>query len=297
MRKIARQLATVCVLACVVVFGLGLSQARASHHMKDSGDVEFQVALMIASMQADMLEGVEEAFAYLLLNSSLEKSEFFEKMRDFDAQSKEFKTVARKHSAGKNILELFDGVGAARANLEKAAGRMFASYEKVRAPVQADVEMFEDAVDQLTGLWDTLMEAGVSEDLKKRFIDDKQAASSLHLLRMHAAVLEAVEEAFGYLLLNDDQERRDFVENMKEFNTLAAEFRAMRHVYQSDKRHLGIMFHRTLAAKEMVSVAAQTMFRDFEREGTPDIEDLHAFEHAVDVFGVTFEQFLVEYLP
>ena len=297
MRNILKSMALVCVLACVLVFGLGLSQTLASSHMKDAGQAEFRVGLMIGSMQADMLEGVEEAFGYLLLNSKLEKSEFFDKMRDFDAQAKEFKKLAKKHSAGKNILELFGGVQAARVNLEKAADRMFASFEKTGAPVQADIMMFEDAVDQLTGLWETLMQAGVSEDLRKRFIDDKQAASSLHLVRMHAAVLEAVEEAFGYLLLNDQQERLDFVENMKKFNTLVAEFRAMRHVYQSDKRHLAIMFHRVMAAKEMVSVSALTMFRDFEREGTPDHEDLLAFEHAVDVFGVAFEQLLADYIP
>ncbi len=297
MRKVLKRLATVCVLACVVVFGLGLSQALASHHMKDAGQAEFQVGLMIGSMQTDMLEGVEEAFAYLLLDSKMEKSEFFDKMRDFDAQAKEFKTLAKKHSAGKNILELFGGVQVARVNLEKVAKRMFASFEKTGAPVQVDVRMFDDAVEQLGGLWETLMQAGISESLQKRFIDDKQAASSMHLYHMHAAVLKAVEETFAYLLLNDPVERADFVKKMKEFHTLAEEFKAMRHVYRSEDRLLAIMFHRTMAAKEMVSVSALTLFRDFEREGTPDPEDLLAFEHAVDVFSVTFEQLLEAYIP
>jgi hypothetical protein len=296
MRMKPKHVGVVFVLACLVVFSLGLSQALASNHMKNAGQAELRVGLMIGSMQADMLEGVEEAFAYLLLDSKLEKSEFFDKMRDLDAQARKFKKLAKQHSAGKNILELFGGVQAARVKLEKAANRMFASFEKTGAPVQTDIMMFEDAVDQLTGLWETLMQAGVSESLRKRFIDDKQAASSMHLHHMHAALLEAVEEAFAYLLLNEPVERADFVKNMKDFNRLAAEFKAMGHLYKPGNERHAVQFHKMMAAKEMVSASAQAMFWDFTREGTPDHEDLLEFEHAVDAFGVSFEQLLEDYI-
>ena len=145
MRNILKSMTLVCVLACVLVFGLGLSQALASSHMKDAGQAEFRVGLMIGSMQADMLEGVEEAFGYLLLNSKLEKSEFFDKMRDFDAQAKEFKKLAKKHfRREKHFGAVRRGASRAPSTWKRRPTECSRPLRKPGAPVQADIMMFED---------------------------------------------------------------------------------------------------------------------------------------------------------
>ncbi|MFH1985153.1 MAG: hypothetical protein ABIL58_25220 [Pseudomonadota bacterium] len=296
MQQLMKRVTIVCAVAVVIVCAEGMSPAVAATRMTDANRVELEVVMLIGAMQTDMLEGVEEAFAYLVLDSKLEKTEYFEQMDALSAHAKAFKDLAAKHSAGRDLLVMFDKLQAARTDMDRAAVRMFASFEDTGAPVRADVLAFEDAVDRITTLWGDLMSAGISEDLKNRLIDDKQAQTAVLLLRMHAAALEAIEEAFAYLVLGDEAERADFRMKMKQFNELSIALRSLRHIYGAGNEQHAIMFHRSLAAKEMVSATAIAMFWDFKLEGKADREDVLEFEHAVDMFSLTFEQMITDYL-
>jgi len=50
--------------------------------------------------------------------------------------------------------------------------------------------------------------------------------TAMVLIGMHADIMESIEEAFGYILLGDVEEKADFENKMADFNKCAEQFQA-----------------------------------------------------------------------
>ena len=94
-------------------------------------DLEIPGLVKLTQMKSQILEGIEEAFAYPLLNDPLEKAEFYEKLDQFDTFAAEFEEIALIGRRGQEEeTELFNQIVTAKVALVIAAGSMFESYER-----------------------------------------------------------------------------------------------------------------------------------------------------------------------
>ena len=123
------------VLVLVSAFyGAALASAGQS-----SGEV--RVAVVLTSMHADLMEGVEEALAYLLLGAVEEKQEFLEKMKTFDEMAAEFAQVSgNRYAAG------LAGIMESKGKMQDAALKAFGKLETEEKIELADLMNLENAV-------------------------------------------------------------------------------------------------------------------------------------------------------
>jgi molybdenum-dependent DNA-binding transcriptional regulator ModE len=254
---------------------------------------ELRANLMLAAMQADLLEAIEEAFAYQLLSQPEEKDDFQRKMADFDALAARFeKTGYFKVPGDERVARDYPALLGAVNEMQQVAEAMFVKYESGGKPDLAAARIFEERVDKVTRLYDKLMEDTAHSDLKRAYADNRKARQAIHLIRMQSKVLEAVEEAMAALLLNDKQEEKDFYMRLKDFDRWAKEFRQKGLLDDGLKK----AFHAVLAARQAMETQAKKLFAMKRDAGESWARALNLFEEKVDDLTAKLDALLLDYM-
>jgi hypothetical protein len=276
---------------CLFVLVLASFLCGPVHASDPVSSKEIRVAVVLTSMHADLMEGVEEAMAYLLLGAVEEKEEFLVKMKAFDGMAAEFANLSENRYTDQlaRIMET-------KGKMQDAAMKAFGRLETERNIELADVQALEAAVDQVSTLMDQLA-AGVVMDVHTRAAEMAACERAmLQLLLMKSDVLEGVEEAFGYLLLDEAEERADFFKKMDDFDQLAAKFKRMEFLNAAGREDTAVLFYELMAAKERLVVESLSMFVSFETGKMVPYLNVRRFEIAVDKLTLIYEQLLMEVL-
>jgi len=114
-------------------------------------------------------------------------------------------------------------------------------------------------------------------------ITKRETPDIVRLAEMKSQVLEGVEEAFAYPLLDDPVEKAEFYEKLEQFDISAAAFKETNHIGQHEEEEENALFNRLVAAKEALAIAAGDMFESYERDGTVNPSYVTAFEDEIDI--------------
>jgi len=131
----------------------------------DVGHTEIQIHALIQThkIQSDLLEGVEEAFAYIILDDENEKNEFYHKMGDFENHVDTYIFFDIEFDDDDvEERETLDAISKAQTNLMTSADIMFESFESGDLDM-ATVLAFEENIDEIVPLIDELIEEEIED--------------------------------------------------------------------------------------------------------------------------------------
>lgn len=120
---------------------------------------------------------------------------------------------------------------------------------------------------------------------------DEVAVDSSRLFgRVHATLLMATEDAFGYLLNGNELEKKSYYDRIALSEEAMAQFEQVAQTIPENETALVAGYEKVMDQYGKMTDAADAMFTSFETEGKPVIEDVVAFEEVVDsVFNATEE--------
>jgi len=123
--------------------------------------------ISIQQMEADIFEGIQEAFSYVILGDVLEKQEFYEKSADFDRVAQEFQRDARlQEEEQATEAQAFAAIISAKNEYVASAEKMFADFEKLGGLPRKAVPALEESVVNLTDALNHLV------DIEKQELDE-----------------------------------------------------------------------------------------------------------------------------
>ena len=157
-RKLTLSFLLIALLVGVLGF-IGYSNMKEISKQVDVITRETASLVNLSEMKSHALEGIEEGFAYPLLDDPLEKAEFYNKLDQFDTTAAAFKETARIGQRGQEEeTELFKQIVTAKEALAIAAGNMFESYERDGTVNLSYVAAFENEIDIVIPLIDRFLE-------------------------------------------------------------------------------------------------------------------------------------------
>jgi len=124
-------------------------------------------------------------------------------------------------------------------------------------------------------------------------IVDFQTPALIKLNEMKSTILEGIEEAFAYPLLDNIIEREEFYEKMDRFDLLAEEFSIIANMGEPGEETETELFHNIKSNKEMLVNSASQMFEDYENNGKIDISSVELFEEDIDTLLPLIDKFIV----
>jgi hypothetical protein len=255
-----------------------------------------EAIMLLGHMQAELIEGVEEAFAYVILKDIGEKEDHYRMMRSFDKNAGIFQQVvdldAPEH---KGLKKPFEGILAAKVDLEKAAFGMFDPVENGRKLCTSQKLKFERAVDRITRRLDRFMAKFVKKHYDEGLIEDRDTVAAVRLSMMHSDFLEGVEEVFGFLLLKQADERDDFYKKMEDFDTKAAQFQELEYIGRRGTGDISAAFAKMMQAKANCQAQAQELVTKFGKTWKYSTDDIVAFEETIDAFTEAYDNMMMEF--
>ena len=123
-------------------------------------------------------------------------------------------------------------------------------------------------------------------------ITEGETPALVKLSEMKSLILEGVEEAFAYLLLDDQLEKEEFFDNLDRFDTSVTEFRGIAHIGHSGQEEETELFKQIVTGREALAIAADNVFESYERDGTVNPSHVAAFEAEIDSLIPLIDQFL-----
>jgi len=254
-------------------------------------------AVTLGRMHGTMMEAIEEALAYPVLENPEEKSDFEAKVAEFDTLAEQFADeAALDQPENAETKEVFDTILVKKATLIGAADDFFTSYEVDMIVKMDDVTAFEESIDDFTSAFGLFTKDYFDRVSEAEFGDDDHARSALALLTMHRDLLEGVEEAFGYVLLGDTDEKDDFWEKMQDFDDAGNTFVKTEYLDQPENMAKLSAYTSMMHAKEQMQTAASSMFAEYEDTGAVSANVANAFETEVDKLTTAFDALLEEVL-
>ena len=282
--------------ALCLVAGMGaisLIDAADKPHKKRVIDA----SVVLLGMQADFMEAVKEAFAYQLLNDAAEKRDFEKKMKDFDNLAEKLKEVA---VTGKPVREEvaagFFRLIKARKRLQASADNMFEVFEAKKKPDPVAVGLFEDDVDAMEIAFSSFLRMLIKEDVEFGIFSERQGGTALFIVLLHANILEAIQEAMAYPVLNDKAEKKDYLEKMAAIDTYIGAFQKTGILNRPGVEKRKEIFSTMLEKKNAMTAAALKMFADFEKTQKLSPEDVRVFEESIDAFTSVFDAMAKEFI-
>ncbi len=252
-----------------------------------------EAAIVLAGMHGDIMESIEEAFAYTLLGDTEEKTDFESKMADFDNRAEQFQSIAGLSQADSDT---FAQIITAKENVTASAEAMFAEYESGGGSFMLLVNTFEADIDALTDLFGPFTKSYVDRVEQGSLEADKDAAAALDLLLMHKDIMEAIEESLAYVLMDAPEEKVDFQNKMDDFKQKANEFAALEYCDPASDDIVSNLYYQMLSAKDDMYAAAVKMFGDFEAEGQVTHGDVANYEVTIDELTSVWEALLAAIL-
>ena len=254
-------------------------------------------AITLGRMHGIMMEAIEEALAYPVLNETEEKSDFETKLAEFNVLADRFAVEAGLDEPGNAATkEAFDSVLARHGELLMASEDFFASYETEWTVRQEDVTAFEYSIDAFTSEFGPFTKNYFDMVSEADLGDEDHARSALALLSMHRDIMEGIEEAFGYVLLGDTVEKEDFYQKMQDFEVAGSALVESAYLAQPENSEMLNSYMTMMDAKDRMEVAASNMFEEYEQTGSVSAEIAMAFETAVDSLTTAYDNLLEELL-
>jgi len=165
-------------------------------------EIETPSLVKLNEMKSTVLEGIEEAFAYPLLNDVIERDEFFEKMNKFDQMAKEFSIstdFGREGEEGEK--ELFDKILTNKENLVDSASIMFNGYEKNGQIDSNSLHLFEENIDRLIPLIDEFVAMEI-DDVKYAHISAEENINAAYLTLPIIILSAVLLSIFGGIIVS-----------------------------------------------------------------------------------------------
>lgn len=126
-------------------------------------EIQIQALIQTHKIQSDLLEGVEEAFAYIILDDENEKNEFYHKMGDFENRVDKYILFDIEFDDDDiEERETLDAISKAHTNLMTSADIMFESFESGDLDMDT-VLAFEENIDKIVPLIDELIEDEIED--------------------------------------------------------------------------------------------------------------------------------------
>lgn len=126
-------------------------------------EIQIQALIQTHKIQSDLLEGVEEAFAYIILDDENEKNEFYHKMGDFKNRIDKYIFFDIEFDDDDiEERETLDAISKAHTNLVASADIMFESFESGDLDMDT-VLAFEENIDEIVPLIDELIEEEIED--------------------------------------------------------------------------------------------------------------------------------------
>lgn len=126
-------------------------------------EIQIQALIQTHKIQSDLLEGVEEAFAYIILDDENEKNEFYHKMGDFENRIDKYVFFDIEFDDDDiEEHETLDAISKAHTNLVASADIMFESFESGDLDMDT-VLAFEENIDEIVPLIDELIEEEIED--------------------------------------------------------------------------------------------------------------------------------------
>ena len=277
------------VAAFATAFALQASVVFADKTKDDMKKAALMGTYLAAAMHADLLEGIEEAFGYVLLNDMMEKKDFFKKMKDFDVKATKLAVLVKNDNP---VAGALDKVVGAKKDLLAKAEAVFKAFEASKKPPKTELSAFESAVDTVTGLYESFMKTAINEDVKAGIAKDPQAHVGMYMVLMQADILEAIEEAMAYPLLGEKVEKEDFANNLKNFDKTAAELERSGSLEKAGA--LKKDFENLKVDRKKIESSAMAMFKGYEDKGKVDPAAVKTFEADVDALTTALDKTIVD---
>lgn len=100
--------------------------------------------------------------------------------------------------------------------------------------------------------------------------------------QMESDMFEAVQEAFSYVLLNDEVEKEEFYEKSADFDLVAQAFQEIARFQDEERVAEEEAFTEVIDAKGVFFANAEKMMNDFERLGYAPRQSVIATEDSID---------------
>ncbi len=297
----ARKL-TALLVCFVFVFAAGCTQLKQmtmkrqeAQAMAHEATLE-EAIMLLGHMEAVLLEGIEEAMAYVLLKEIEEKEDHYLMMREFDRLVDVFKiAVDLARPEHKGLSAPFNSILKAKVELEAAAYGMFDPLEAGRKLCKSQIIRFERGVDRVTRRYDSFMRKFLKRHYKEDLIEDKDTLAAIKLSLMHSDFIEGVEELFGFFLLKQADERNEFFAKMEDFDRQAAAFKELEYLAAPGNRSILRAFDKMMESKEAYEAEARVLIEAFGKTWKADVDGIRALEEKIDAFTAAYDSLLKEF--
>jgi len=247
--------------------------------------------MLLALMQFDLMDGIQEAFGYMLLDDIEEKGDFYKRMYRFDLRAAKFRKIAGIGMPGREkFSHEFELIVAEKHKLQLSARNMFKAYEKNKKIDRPTVIEFENSVDEVSSYFNTLVEDFVA---KRDFTGNEIQKNLIILTFMRSDMLEAIEEAFAYIVLSDRSEKRDFEERVRDFENLAGKLSRSIKRLDNDTTQA---YSKMIKTKDELLLSIKNLHDDFEKKGSVTKHDIRDVEDKVHKFKFAYVKLFHEYM-
>ncbi len=253
-----------------------------------------QAAATLGRMHSDMMEAIEEGLAYLVMKEAGEKQDFEKKIATFDGLSAKFlREAGLNEPDAAQQKQQFNAVMRKRTALVQAFHTAFNKMETGDARAFESFDALEDAIDDFTDAFGPFSEK-YFEQTGAALEEPSHEKAVLMLFEMHHDILECIEEAFGYLLLGDDEEADDFFDKLKDFREQSEAFSAAAYLSKPENAAKRTLFDDMICKTDCMETAARKMFTAYRSRGVIPMNEVADFEGAVDALTETYEKLLNE---
>ena len=123
-------------------------------------------------------------------------------------------------------------------------------------------------------------------------ITELETPGLVKLTEMKSQLLEGIEGALAYPLLDDPSEKAEFYEKLRQFDIFAAEFEEITHIGQPGQEEETELFKQIVTSKEAFVKTAVNIFEGYERNGTVNLLHVDAFHNEIDTILPLIDRFL-----
>lgn len=190
---------------------------------------------------------VEEAFSYVVLDSTEERDHFYENAKRFEEKLDEFKALVSYGTpdAMANDTRLINAISAVEKDFIKATEELFSDYEKTKRINATKVNLFAIQVEKMVPLLKQFIDLGKAEIEQAHITADSTASTSNNLTSLALLIVLTLSLLVNWIViraiikplseLNDsvvaigkgDFTKRTDVSSKDEFGHLASAFNVM----------------------------------------------------------------------
>lgn len=236
-------------------------------------------AIYIQRIDADVLGAAGDVLSYILLRDLSDKDAFYQKMLSFHRIARGYRDLAKVDRYGEDrgteaYFRLYD----AQEQFEQAALALLDGVSKDPAPSPKKLNILEHTIDTYEKAGKTMKNAllaGITPEMIKK---DPELHGMLTLAEMMVTALDGIQEAYAYILMNDEEERNDFFAKMAAFSDAAARFKELASVGQKGEEKRTSLYADVLTSQKALVNAAKKMFASYEKTKTPPNTEIAAFK-------------------